>query len=81
MEIRFPMTTPRVVRSQALFDDQVVLIAGEQFEDGLRRLVVGPEVSDESMDALAKALNEIDGRDGMVRWITDMLAGQPKRSE
>jgi hypothetical protein len=76
MELRFPATTPRVSRSRALFPDQVVLIAGEQFEDGLRRIVVGIDASDESVDLLAKALREIDGRDGMVRWITDMLADQ-----
>lgn len=76
MEMRFPSSTPRVSRSAVLGGKDVVLIDGVQFEDGMRRLVVGPDISDDSMAALASALSEIDGRDGAIRWIRDVLANQ-----
>lgn len=81
MEIRFPATTPRVSRSAMIGPKDVVLIEGTQFEDDMRRLVVGAEISDDSMTVLDKALREIDYRDGAIRWITDMLADQPEQEQ
>lgn len=81
MEIRFPATTPRVTRSAVLGGKEVILIDGVQFEDGDRRLVVGSEVSDESMKALELALREIDNRDATVRWVNDLLTGLENRSQ
>lgn len=81
MEIRFPSTTKRVSRSAVLGGKEVILIDGVQFEDGVRRLVVGPEVSDDSMKALELALREIDNRDATVRWVNDLLTGHANRSQ
>ena len=81
MEIRFPANTPRVSRAPILGGKEVILIDGVQFEAGARRLVVGPEVSEETMTALALALQEIDNRDASIRWVTDLLAKHPSGSQ
>lgn len=81
MEMRFPGKTPRVSRSAVLGGKEVILIDGVQFEDGERRLVVGPEVSDDSMKALELALREIDNRDAAVRWVNDLLTGHTNRGQ
>ena len=74
MDMRFPKSTPRVSQSAVLYPKEVALIDGAQFEDGLRRLVVGPEISEDTMAALTQVLSEIDNRDAAVRWMTDLLA-------
>jgi hypothetical protein len=66
MDLRFPGSTPRVSRSDVLYPTDLVVIDGAQFEDGLRRLVVGSDVSDESMVVLQRVLS--DERDAPMRW-------------
>lgn len=75
MEMLFPATPPRVSRSSLLGGKEVILIGGAQFEDGNRRLLVGSDVSDESMEALELALREIENLDATVRWVNAYYAG------
>lgn len=73
MDIRFPASTPRVSRSAALRAAEIVLIDAAQFEDDRRRIVVGPEISDDTMKALGEALDQHDRLDGMRRWFADLV--------
>ncbi len=52
---------------------------GAQFEDDRRRIVVGQEVSADTMSALALALDDLERIDGMRRWVTDLL--KPESAE
>lgn len=80
-QLRFPATTPRVSRSTALHAQDIIAIDAAQFADDQRRLVVGPEVSDEMVDALTRALIEIDHREGMIRWFKEVLAAPEYREK
>lgn len=73
IDLRFPATTPRVSRSNALRAAEVVLIDAAQFEDDRRRIVVGPDISDDTMNALGDALDQHERLDGMRRWFTDLI--------
>jgi hypothetical protein len=81
MEIRFPATTPRVSRSQSLYATDVIVVEGVQFEDGQRRIVVGPDITDDTIKALATALIEMDHRDAAIRWVTQLLDPKPDGSQ
>jgi hypothetical protein len=69
--------TPLVSRSAILRGTEVIVMDGAQFEDDRRRIVVGREISDETMTALETALFEHERIDGMCRWIADLLAAPP----
>lgn len=71
---RLPASTPPVSRSNAVRDDDVILVEGAQFEDGKYRIVVGPDVSDDAMKALDKALFALDAMSGRLRWLSVLFA-------
>lgn len=57
---KLPASTPRVTRSDAIAPGKAILIAGDSFEDGLRRLVVATSVSDAHVDELTRRLLSLD---------------------
>lgn len=68
-----PSTTPRVTRSDMVISPGAIVIEGSQFDDGLRRLVVGHEVTDDTIATLTAALTQIDAEEGRRRWFSDLI--------
>ena len=78
LRLRLPAATPLVSRSPMLNASDVIVIDGGQFEDDRRRIVVGPGLSDETVKALESTLLDHERIDGMRRWFTDLIGGDPE---
>lgn len=72
---RLPASTPLVSLSPLVEGNDVIVIGGEQFEDGRRRLVVGTHVEKDTVTKLEVALTQIEYEDGRIRWVSDLIAG------
>jgi len=78
---QFNSTWPRVVRSTAVDDSSMIAIDGTNFEDGLRRIVVGVEVTPEAVRIIEEALIQIDWADQQRSWFETMLTAAPTPTE
>lgn len=76
--MRIKTTAKRVLTSPLI--ERLVLIEGEQFEDGMDRIIAPNGTQPEVIRALEDAVFEIDGLLGRRAWISDLLAGVEVRS-
>lgn len=70
--MKFKTTGKRVLTSPHI--DTLVLIEGEQFEDGLFRIIAPDGTPAEVIRALDDAVREVDGMLGRKAWVSDLLA-------
>lgn len=77
--MKFKTTRKRVLTSPLV--ETVILIEGEQFEDGLFRLIAPEGTPPEVIRALDDAVREVDGLLGRRAWISNLLADVEVRSE
>lgn len=78
---RLRSSTPLVSRSPMLRAREIVVMDGAQFEDDRRRIVVGPEVTDDTVGTLTEALGQLEQLDGMRRWIADLTSADPAKPD
>lgn len=70
--MKFKTTGKRVLTSPLV--ERMILIEGEQFEDGLFRIIAPGGTPPEVIRALDDAVREVDGLLGRRAWISDLLA-------
>lgn len=70
--MKLKTTGKRVLTSPHI--DTLVLIEGEQFEDGLFRIIAPDGTPPEVIRALDDAVREVDGLLGRRAWLNDLLA-------
>ena len=72
----FKSTWPRVIRSPEVDDGTMFAIDGVNFEDGLRRIVVGTNITQDGVRLIADVLTQIDYADQQRSWFEAVLTGQ-----
>ncbi len=72
---QFKSTWPRVVRSPEFDGGGMLAIDGVNFEDGLRRIIVGPEMTQDGVKLIEDVLQQIDFADQQQSWFASALAG------
>lgn len=76
--LKLSSSTPRVTRSPIPERGQVVVMNGEQFEDGRQRIVVGYDVTPEDAQELGRILDARDAEqerlDALLASINAMMA-------
>ena len=74
---QFKATWPRVIRSTEVDDDAILAIDGANFEDGMRRIVVGVGMPGDGMSLIEETLRQIDFADQQRSWFETMLNATP----
>lgn len=73
--MKLSASTPRVTRSPIPERGQVIVMNGDQFEDGRQRVVVGYDVLPEQADEIGRLLTERDdARDILDRKVAAINA-------
>jgi hypothetical protein len=71
--MKLQSTWGRVVRSPIPDRGQAIIMAGDQFEDGLYRVVVGYDVSPETVSEIEAAIEDRERVVAMVNAINALL--------